>query len=130
MATRDHTGRDVVLVGGVGLAAWWLLSRGGGMGFRAPGSGTDGKNVTNQKARPERVVVWIRANRLEIDGVVADLQTVVAKSREAGTAEVHATGDAITHVVSDVLRALDAAKVKLETPPDLAHYLPKPKVLS
>lgn len=129
MATRDHTSRDVVLVGGVGLAAWWLLSRGGGMGFRGPGSSTDGKNVSNQKARPERVVVWIRANRLEIDGAVADLQTIVAKSREAGTAEVHATGDAITHVVSDVLRALDAAKVNLETTADLAHYLPKPKVL-
>lgn len=121
MASRDQTGRNVLLVGGIGFAAWWLLSHGKGVGFRASGSG---------KPRPERVVVWIRANRLEIDGVVADLPTVVAKSREAGTAEVHATGDAITHVVSDVLKALDAAEVKLYTTPDLAHYVPKSQVLS
>lgn len=130
MATRDHTGRNVVLVGGVGLAAWWLLSRGRGAGFRAPGSGGDGTNTVETKQRPERVVVWIRANRLEIDGVVADLATVVAKSREAGSAEVHATGDAITHVVSDVLKALDAANVKLYTTPDLSHYVPKSQVLA
>lgn len=131
MATRDHTGRHVVLVGGLGLAAWWLLSRGNDYGGLAKGTGSnEGQPVTAPKQRPERVVIWIRANRLEIDGVVADLPTVIAKSREAGAAEVHATGDAITRVVSDVLRALDAANVKLYTPPDLARYVPKTQVIS
>ena len=72
MATRDHTGRNVLLVGGVGFAAWWLLSRGNGAGLRAPGSGGDGYGTAEAKPRPERVVVWIRANRLELDGVVAE----------------------------------------------------------
>ena len=34
IAEKSHTGRSYVLVGGAGLAAWWLLSRGNGWGFR------------------------------------------------------------------------------------------------
>lgn len=119
MARRDHTSRNVLLVGGAGLAAWWLLSRGKGWGLRSPESG-----AADETPRPSRVVVWIRANRLEIDGVVANLATVVAKSRAVGTAEVHATGDAITHVIRDVLASLVAANVKLALTPDLARLFP------
>lgn len=129
MAKRDHTGRNVVLVGGAGLAAWWLLSRGLGSGFRGPGTGKDGIDAAATK-HAQRVVVWVRADRLEVDGVIADLPTVIAKSREAGTAEVRATGSAITHVVREVLASLHAANVKIFAPPDLAYMVPSAQVLS
>jgi hypothetical protein len=124
MASREHTGRNVVLVGGVGLAAWWLLARGKGFGFRGPSSGTDADT-----AQPlTRCIVWIRADRIEIDGVVADLPTVIAKCRAAGTAEVHATGDAITGTVVGVLKALNTAGVKLTVTSDLANIVPSEHV--
>ena len=122
MAEGDHTGRTVGLVGGAGLVAWWLLSRGKGWGFRSPGDGY--ANGTDTAQPPARRVVWVRADRIEVDGVAADLPTVVEKCRAAGTAEVHATGDAITGAVSSVLQALKAAGVKLYVPPDLAYLVP------
>ena len=122
MAERAHTGRTVGLVGGAGLVAWWLLARGKGWGFRSSGDGNRAGTDTGQT--PARCVVWVRADRIEIDGVAADLQTVVAKCRAAGAAEVHATGDAITGAVSNVLQALKAAGVKLYVPPDLAYLVP------
>jgi hypothetical protein len=122
MAERDRTGRTIVLVGGAGIVAWWLLSRGKGWGFRSPGDGHGKETDTAQ--RPARCIVWIRADRIEIDGVAADLPTVVAKGRQVGTAEVHATGDAITGAVINVLKALQAAGVKLYVTPDLAYIVP------
>jgi hypothetical protein len=129
MATRDHTGRNVVLVGGAGLVAWWLLSRGEGWGFRARGNGknVDGPTITPPRAEP--CIVWIRADRLEVDGVVADLPTVIAGCRAVGTAVVHATGDAIMRVIRDVLTSLHAAGVKLYTPPDLTYLVPSSPVV-
>ncbi len=122
MGARDHTGRSVILVGGAGLVAWWLLARGKGWGFRSPGDGH--ANGTDTAQPPSRRVVWVRADRIEVDGVAADLSTVIAKCRAAGTAEVHATGDAITGAVSNVLKALKAAGVKLYVTPDLAYLVP------
>lgn len=130
MAAADHTGRNVVLLGGAGLFTWWLLSRGKGWGFRGLGGDADGKLDGDATSRPTRVVVWIRSTGLAIDGVAADLPTVVARSRDAGTAEVHATGAAITHVVRDVLSALVAANVQLVVPPDLAPLVPSSRVVS
>lgn len=130
MATRNHSGRNVALVGGAGLVAWWLLSRGKGFGFRGEGSGKDNNEAAKPSERPARVVVWIRADRLEIDNVVADLPTVIARSREAGSAEVHATGSAITRVVREVLTSLHAANVKIYARPDLAYMVPSAQVLS
>ncbi|MGE0397224.1 MAG: hypothetical protein AB7T06_10930 [Kofleriaceae bacterium] len=121
MANRDRNGRAIVLVGGAALAAWWLLSLGGGWGSGSPGTGRGG-DVT--VALPERCVVWIRADRLEIDGVAADLATVIARCRLVGSAEVHATGDAVTRVVREVLTALHAAGVAIYAKPDLAYIVP------
>lgn len=121
MSERDQTGRTVVLVGGAALAAW-LLSRGKGWAFRSPGDGS-GANA-GETRQPAHCTVWIRANRIEVDGVAADLPTVIAKCRAVGAAEVRATGDAITGVVRDVLTALHAAGVKLQLPPDLAYIAP------
>ena len=126
MAEGDHTGRTVALVGGAGVVAWWLLARGKGWGFRSPGDGH--ANETDTAEPPARRVVWVRADRIELDGVAADLPTVVAKCRAAGTAEVHATGDAITGAVSNVLQALKAAGVKLYVTPDLAYLVPSERL--
>jgi len=119
MAKSDHS--NVALVGGAGLLAYWLLSRGKGLG--GPDHGGADANA-NPKRPATRSKVWIRAKQLEIDGVAADLVTLVAKARGAGEAEVHATGDAITRVVQDVLVALHKAGVKLFVPPDLARVVP------
>lgn len=115
MAERSHTGRNVVLVGGAGLAAWWLLSRGKGWGFRSSGDGTAASSG------PARRVVWVRGDRIEVDGVVSDLPGVIAKARAAGEAEVHATGDAIVRSVRDVVMGLRAAGVTVYLAGDLGR---------
>lgn len=122
MAERDHSGRTMMLVGGGAALAAWLLSRGKGWSFRSPGDGSGAK--AGETRLPARCTVWIRADRIEVDGVAADLPTAIAKCRAVGTAEVHATGTAITGVVRDVLKALHAAGVKLQLPPDLSYIVP------
>ena len=119
MAVDDQTGRKVALVGGAGLLAWWLLGRGAGRAFGRTAAG-DGDG-----SRPaSRHVVWIRAARIELDGAPMDLSTIVAKCRETGVAEVHATGDATTRVVRDVLDALRSAGVTIYASPDVASLTP------
>lgn len=112
MAERDHSGRKVALAGGAGLAALLLLFRGKGWAFGASGDGR--KPLT-------RRVVWVRADRIEVDGVAADLPTVIAKCRAAGEAEVHATGDAIMRNVRDVILGLRTAGVSVSLAGDLAR---------
>ena len=123
MGEREHTGRTVMLVGGAALAAW-LLSRGRGWGFRSPGDGSGEK--ADRTRVPARCKVWIRAEGIELDGVAADLPTVIAKCRAVGTAEVHATGDAITRVVHQVVNELRRAGVTLYTTIDLARVPREP----
>ena len=106
MAERDHTKRDLLLVSSAGLAAWWLLSRGEGWGFRSTGDGREGANT-----KPARAIVWVRRDRIEVDGVASELSNVIAKGRAAGEAEVHATGDAIMRSVRDAIIGLRAAGV-------------------
>jgi len=117
MAERKHTGRTVALVGGAALAAWWLLSRGNGWGFRSPGDGS-GANADRMRSSG-KCNVWIYAEGLTVDGVAADLPTAIEKCRAVGTAEVGATGDSITGVIHGVLKALQAAGVQLLLPSDL-----------
>lgn len=81
-------------------------------------------NTAGVSASASRPVVWVRANRIEIDGVSADLASIVARCRVAGAAEVHATGDATTRVVRDLLALLRAAGVEVYVTPDLASLVP------
>lgn len=120
MAARDRTGRTVATVGGAAVVLW-LLSRGTGWGFRAPGSGRESGKAAGSTTRP---VVWVRADRIEVDGVATDLSTVVARARAAGAAEVRATGAAITGVVWNVLQTLHRAGVTVYTTPDLSSVVP------
>lgn len=128
MVDRDHTGRTLLLVGGAAFAAWWLLARGGGGGTGKPGTGREGTGTGNggdiTVVLPERCMVWIRGDRIEIDGVVADLATVVARCRLVGKAEVRATGDAPHGVVHRVAWALYHAGVKVYAPPSVASIAP------
>lgn len=112
MAKQERVGKTVAILGGAALVAW-LLSRGKGWG-------TGDANAAGA-ARPSRRVVWIRPEGLTVDGVAADLPTVVARCREAGEAEVHATGDTIHRVVRDTIQALHAAGVTLYLAPSLSH---------
>ena len=116
MSDRDHTGRKLALVGGAGLAAWWLLSRGKGWGFRSSGDGREGTSTARS-----RVVVWVRDDRIDVDGVASDLPTVIAKGRAAGEAEVHATGAAIVRTVRDVVVGLRTAGVTVYLAGDLGR---------
>ena len=116
MTEKKHRGRTVAVLGGAGLAAWWLLSRGKGWGFGSSGLGS---RVVGTMAKPP--VVWVRADRIEIDGVAADLSTVIATCRAAGAAEVHATGDAIHRNVRDLIRGLRAVGVALSLAPNLEY---------
>jgi hypothetical protein len=117
MAERKSKDRTAALVGGAALIAL-LFSRGKGLGFRSPG---DGRKTSGPV---KRLTVWIRADRIELDGRPTDLSIVVEKAREAGEVEVHATGDAITRVVREVLTALHVANVIIYAPPDLAYIVP------
>jgi len=115
MAKRERTGKTVAILGGAALVAW-LLSRGKGWGLRGPGH-AQAAGAT----RPSRCVVWIRPEGLTVDGVAADLPTVIARCRAAGEAEVHATGDTIHRVVRDPIQALPAAGLPLYLAPNLSH---------
>lgn len=117
MAERGYRGRTAALAGGAALLAL-LFTRGNGWRFPGDGRGTG--------ATPPRVrrTIWIRAAQIEVDGIAADLPTAIAKAREAGEVEVHATGDAVTRVVRELLTALHAAGVIINTPADLVHIVP------
>lgn len=117
MATHDHTGGKLAIVGCAGVAAWLLLSRGKGWGFRLSGDGR--ADAANRP--PARRVVWVRADRIDVDGIATDLASVIAKSRASGEAEVHASGDAIMRSVRDVILGLRAAGVTVQLAPDLAR---------
>jgi hypothetical protein len=131
MKEKKRTGRTVAVVGGTGLLAWLLL-RGGGREVKDKGKGdVAGADVT---LRPvvsgSRCVVWIRAaDRIEVDGVAADLPTVIARCRAAESVEVHATGDARQGFVTSVVATLHAAGIKMRVAHDLATLVPA-RVLS
>lgn len=125
MKEKKHTGRTVAVLGGARLLAWLLL-RGGGAGLgRGKGEGA-GDGATPRTVVPgSRCVVWIRGgDRLEIDGVVADLPTVIARCRRVEYVEVHASGDARQGFVSSVVATLHAAGIKMQLAHDLAKIVP------
>jgi hypothetical protein len=128
MRSRDrHTGQGIALVGGAALVAWLLWRRSRGGDGRSRGSGMD---ATPSQAQPTPCLVWVRADRIDIDGARADLPTVVARCRAAGRAEVRATGAAITRSIIDVLAALNAAGVRVDASPDLAHLVARTQEVS
>jgi hypothetical protein len=116
---HKHTGRTVAVLGGAGVLAWLVL-RGTGKG----------KGVGNAATPPVitpagHSVVWLRsADQIEVDGVVVDLPTLIARGRAVEVTEVHASGDARQGFVADVLEALSAAGIPMRLAPDLASIVP------
>lgn len=129
MKERTHTGRTVAIVGGAGLLAWLLLRGGGGGIGKGAGKGP-GNGATPRPVVPgSRCVVWMRAaERLEVDGVAADLPTAIARCQAVEYAEVHASGDARHGFVANVVAALYAAGIKMQVAPDLASIVPARRV--
>lgn len=124
-----HTGRNLALVGGAALVAWLLWRRKGETLGAGTGSTSDAAASKPPNAPNARCRVWVRADRIELDGEPADLATIVARCREAGRADVRATGDAITRSIISVLAALNAAGIAVDAPPDVAHLAPRTREL-
>jgi hypothetical protein len=113
VADREHhTGRNLALAGGVGLLVYLLLR---------PPRRLAGAAADTSAQPPCRI--WVRADRIDLDGVPTDLATVLARCKQRGRAEVHATGDAITRSIVHVLRALRTAGVAIEARPELLRLL-------
>lgn len=124
---EKHTGRTVVLLGGAGLLAWLLLrGRAAGKGNGNGAGERRGDGAVSREVVPgSRCVVWIRAaERLEIDGVVADLPTVIARCRAVESTDVHASGDARQGFVASVVAALHDAGINMRLAHDLATIVP------
>lgn len=130
MARRDSSNRSgtVALVGGAALALF-LLARGKGWALGASDQhvgDTERGHAGAQTVVPgSRRVVWILAgDRIEIDGVAADLATVIARGREVEHVELHARGDARHGFVVSVANALHAAGLTLRVAQNLANLVP------
>lgn len=100
--------RTAAVIGGGALLAWWLLRGRAGAPPPAP----------PQRPAPRLPCsVRIDSSGVQVDGAPADLSTVVARCREAGSAIVHATGAARAGTVTDVVRDLTAAGVVVAPSP-------------
>ena len=120
---KDTTGRTVAIVGGGALLLWLLLRRigsgsGGGDGS-SDGSGQDGNGTTAPTAATSPCQIRIDADGIELDGVPTDLAAMTSRCQATGSAEVRATGAAITGVIAEVVQALRAAGVQVFAAPDV-----------
>jgi len=127
MAERDHTdstGRTVAIVGGGALLLSLLWH---GKGWSVGKRDDDGRSAgdahgvgTGASASPPPPCrVRIDGSGLQLDGAPADLPTVTDRCRAAGSAEVRATGAAITGVVAAVVQTLQAAGVRVYAASDV-----------
>jgi hypothetical protein len=65
-------------------------------------------------------LVWLRGgDRLELDGVAANLETTLVRARAVGRARVHASGDARVGWIVKVVNELRAAQVTVLADPSL-----------
>ena len=127
----DNTLITAAAIGGGALALWLLLRGRGGRGLGGGGGGKGGGSspsgamgaaspsaapAAGPASRPNGppCKVFIREwDKIELNGVPADLATVVAACRAVGSAEVGGTGAARTGTFWDVARALNAANVAI-----------------
>jgi hypothetical protein len=119
MTERNHTGRTVMVVGGIGLLAWLLL-RGKGFGFGGSdgsgsgdsvGTGASSPPQPGDSPRPTHCTIWVRANGISVDGVPSELDNVVARCRGAASVKLHVTGAANQGVFDRVRLALNDAQI-------------------
>jgi hypothetical protein len=118
----DHdskSGRTVLGIGAGALLALLLLGAGGWrLGRKTGADGKEDSGTTpRQPGRPCRV--RLDEDGIELDGVPADLPTVVSRCQAAGSADVTATGAAIVGAITEVLTALRDAGVIVRASPEL-----------
>jgi hypothetical protein len=123
LATSEQSRtRAAVVLGGAALALVLLLvGRRGGAGGAGDGGGSDGgpgsadagaASLPAVPQKPKGVQVWLRSgDRIELDGVAADLATTIARARVVGRAHVRATGDARMGWIGTVINAMRSANV-------------------
>ena len=125
-ANTQNRGRALVVLGGTTIALCLLLAgRRSGQGGKGDGSSSaghggkgDGRSSAGIGASsapaPQEVEVWLRSgDRLELDGISSDLETMLARARVVGRARVHATGDARVGWIGKVINALRAQHVSV-----------------
>lgn len=117
MAEKQNRTRVLVGLGGATLALCLLLA--GRRGKRGTGS-SDAAATSPTQPPAAQVELWLRSDdRIELDGVASNLATTVIRARAVGRANVHATGDARTGFVGEVINALRAAGVTVWADPSL-----------
>jgi hypothetical protein len=109
MSKRKKIAAGAAVLGGAAFAVWFL-SRGRGWGLGGGGSRKGG-------GAPCRVRV--DRSDLKLQGKTVDLSGAVAACKEAGRAEVSASGAAVVNVVIELIQKLRAAGVDVRTDPDL-----------
>lgn len=125
---KNNAGRAVVAVG-AGAVLVWLLWRGHGWGGREDGKrrGDGGEASADSSGRTAPlgppVHVWLRGDRIEVEGVESDLATAIERARATGLAYVYTTGDTIHGRVVDVVQALQRSGVEVAAPTRLAESL-------
>ncbi len=107
MATDRHKhARTAAVLGGCALLAWLLLrGEGWGLGGKGRGHGVTG-------VRP-RLPIRVSDAGITVLGAPATIEEAVALAREAGSAELLATGAARQGTVDDLIQALRDAGVDL-----------------
>ncbi len=110
---KDSTGRAVAIVGG-GALVLWLLLRGKGVGLGDAAAATTDRTPTPPPCR-----VRIDGDGITVDGERADLATTIARCGAAGSADLRATGDAITGVIAEVVQTLERAGVRVWATPEV-----------
>ena len=109
-SNKNNTGLTIAMVGG-GALLLWLLWPGRGKG-KGKGKGEGEGGYGDRGSAPAAVVVRILSgDQVELDGVISDLATTVARARLAGAARVIAVGDARQGWVTTVIDALTGVAV-------------------
>jgi hypothetical protein len=110
MSKRKKIAAGAAVLGGAAFAVWFL-SRGG----RGWGLGGGGK----RKGSGAPCRVRVDRSDLKLKGEVIDLPRAVAACKEAGRAEVSASGAAVVSVVLELIQKLRTAGVDVHTDPDV-----------
>src|SRR5690349_4794380 len=110
MSKRKNIAAGAAVLGGAALAVWLLSS--GRRGWRLGGGATRKGGGTPCRVRVDR-------SDLKIKGEVIDLPGAVAACKEAGRAEVSASGAAVVSVVLELIQKLRAGGMDVRTDPDI-----------
>lgn len=114
----DGDALTVAAIGGAAALLWLLLRRKGN-----GGRGNGAKRGEQTSAPPKEVGIRVRGeDRVEVDGIRADLVTAVALARAAGAARFEATGDTREGWLSKVYYALLDAGVRVSADPDIVRF--------